>query len=285
MDKRKYKNNDYLSIIGLGGISIKGLGYKKSSDIISYSVDNGINYFDVAPGYGDAQDLMGRGLKKYRKKIFLACKTKYRDFKESRKDLENSLKLLHTDYLDLYQLHGMKSNEDFEKITSNQGAMKTLIEAKESGLVKYLGFSCHSIPVAKKLIEFYDFDSILFPVNWGLLLKNKFGNEILALCNKKNITVLALKSMADRQWHSNEKRTYPNCWYKPITDTNLMDLSIKFTLSKNVTSLLPPGDEILFKKSVELAKNYQKLTSLEKEYLYKLSLSSQPIGNKKEIYI
>ena len=103
MKKRKYKKNDLLSIIGLGGISIKGLGLKNSSNLISYAYDNGVNYFDVAPGYGDAQELMGEGLRSYRKNVFLACKTKYRNQLDSTNDLNNSLKLLKTDYFDLYQ--------------------------------------------------------------------------------------------------------------------------------------------------------------------------------------
>ena len=133
MKKRKYKKNDLLSIIGLGGISIKGLGLKNSSNLISYAYDNGVNYFDVAPGYGDAQELMGEGLRSYRKNVFLACKTKYRNQLDSTNDLNNSLKLLKTDYFDLYQLHGMKTYNDYQNVVSKDGALKTLIEAKEKG--------------------------------------------------------------------------------------------------------------------------------------------------------
>ncbi|MCH2673343.1 MAG: aldo/keto reductase [Dehalococcoidia bacterium] len=285
MQRRKYKNNDNLSIIGLGGISIKGLGKTKASEVISFSIDNGINYFDVAPGYGDAQELMGVGLLPYRKDVFLACKTKFRDLRNSQSDLENSLKLLKTNYFDLYQLHGMKTLDDFEKVTSKNGALKTLIEAKEKGLIRYLGFSCHSIKVAKLLINLSIFDSILFPVNWNLMIKENFGEEILKLCEEKNITVLALKSMAERKWKENENRLYKNCWYKPINDPFLMDLSIKFTLSKNVTSLIPPGDQGLYKKSIEIGKNYKKLSKSEYEYLCNLSPSNNPIGNVDEIFI
>ena len=151
--RRKYKKNDLLSIIGLGGISIKGLGLKNSSNLISYAYDNGVNYFDVAPGYGDAQELMGEGLRSYRKNVFLACKTKYRNQLDSTNDLNNSLKLLKTDYFDLYQLHGMKTYNDYQNVVSKDGALKTLIEAKEKGKVRYIGFSCHSIEVAKLLIN------------------------------------------------------------------------------------------------------------------------------------
>ena len=145
MKKRKYKKNDLLSIIGLGGISIKGLGLKNSCNLISYAYDNGVNYFDVAPGYGDAQQLMGEGLKSYRKNVFLACKTKYRNQLDSTNDLNNSLKLLKTDYFDLYQLHGMKTKEDFEKVITPGGAMETLIKAKKEGKIFTTGVSINNL--------------------------------------------------------------------------------------------------------------------------------------------
>ena len=83
---RNYGNNKQkLSVVGLGGISVKGLGQKKATEIINYAVDKGVNYFDVAPTYGDAQELFGVGLKGHRNKIFLACKTKFRSSKDSTK--------------------------------------------------------------------------------------------------------------------------------------------------------------------------------------------------------
>ena len=117
MEKRQFGNkNEYLSILGLGGIVIKGLDKYSVDSIVSDAVSEGINYFDVAPGYGDAEELLGPSLKKYRLNSFLACKTNKRTEKESTEELYNSLNLLKTDYLDLYQLHGMKTDDDFEKV-------------------------------------------------------------------------------------------------------------------------------------------------------------------------
>ena len=150
------KNNQKLSVIGLGGISVKGLGEKKATEIINYSIDKGVNYFDVAPTYGDAQELFGSGLRGHRNKIFLACKTKFRSSKESIHDLENSLRILKTDYFDLYQLHGMKSKNDYEKAMGKNGVIETLDQAKKDGKIKHVGFSCHSTEIAELLIENYN---------------------------------------------------------------------------------------------------------------------------------
>ncbi len=98
-------------------------------------------------------------MKKYRLNSFLACKTNKRTEKEATKELYNSLDVLKTDYLDLYQLHAMENDDDFEQVMADDGAIKTLQKAKEKGLVKYLGFSCHSEKVAKRLIKSFHYSN------------------------------------------------------------------------------------------------------------------------------
>ncbi|MBM32283.1 MAG: oxidoreductase [Chloroflexi bacterium] len=286
MEKRKFGNkNEYLSVLGLGGIVIKGLDQYSSDSIVSDAISEGINYFDVAPGYGDAEQLLGLSLKKYRSNSFLACKTNKRTEKEATEELHNSLKILKTDYFDLYQLHAMKNDEDFDKVMADDGAMKTLQKAKEKGLVKYLGFSCHSEKVAKKLIESFEFDSILMPVNWGVYLKHGFGSELLEIAKNKGIAVLALKSMALQMWDDPKNRKYKNCWYEPIDDPYFAELALKFTLSKSVTSLLSPGDPKLFKLALKFVKNFSPITSQEMKELRDFSNKINPIGSKTEIFI
>jgi len=286
MEKRRFGNkNEYLSILGLGGIVIKGLDKYSVDSIVSDAVSEGINYFDVAPGYGDAEKLLGPSLKKYRLNSFLACKTNKRTEKESTEELYNSLNLLKTDYLDLYQLHGMKTDDDFEKVMADDGAIKTFQKAKEKGLVKYLGFSCHSEKVAKRLIEAFDFDSILMPVNWSVFLKYGFGSELLSKAKEKGLAILALKSMALQMWDDPKNRKYKNLWYEPIDDPYFAELALKFTLSKPVTSLLPPGDPKLFNLALKFVKNYSPISDQEIEELKEFSYKINPIGSDTEIFI
>ena len=286
MEKRRFGNkNEYLSILGLGGIVIKGLDKYSVDSIVSDAVSEGINYFDVAPGYGDAEKLLGPSLKKYRLNSFLACKTNKRTEKESTEELYNSLNLLKTDYLDLYQLHGMKTDDDFEKVMADDGAIKTFQKAKEKGLVKYLGFSYHSEKVAKRLIEAFDFDSILMPVNWSVFLKYGFGSELLSIAKEKGLAILALKSMALQMWDDPKNRKYKNLWYEPIDDPYFAELALKFTLSKSVTSLLPPGDPKLFNLALKFVKNYSPISDQEIEELKEFSYKINPIGSDTEIFI
>ena len=284
---RKYGPNKInLSVIGLGGIVVKDTSPFEAEEIIKYANDNGVNYFDVAPGYGNAQELMGPGIEDIRSNIFLACKTNKRDKENSKSELEDSLKKLRTNYFDLYQLHGMKTDEDFYKVSSKNGALETLFEAKEQGIVKHVGFSCHSVSVADKLIDNYDFDSILFPVNWALMLKHNFGTELLKKCKKKDISVLALKCMANELWSDNNRGDFKKCWYKPLTDKKLIKLAIKFTLSKNVISFLPPGNTNLFKTALEIVKNdLDEISNSEIKILKKYSESTNVIGSSEEVFI
>lgn len=285
MKKRKFgHHSDQLSIVGLGGISIKNIGQERSDRLVNYAFDNGVNYFDVAPGYGDSQELMGNSLKDIRKNVFLACKTANRSSKKSLDDLENSLKLLKTDYFDLYQLHGMKSEKDYQLATAKGGALETLINAKKQGKVRYIGFSCHSIKVAHMLLDNHEFDSILFPVNWNLMLNVGFGAEILQKAEETKTAVLALKSMADTLW-KDSNRDFEKCWYKPLSDKKMIDLAVKFTLSKNVVSFLPPGDENLFKMGLEAALNFEEISSEELNFLKLKTLHSDPIGSSEEVFI
>jgi len=284
---RNYGNNKQkLSVVGLGGISVKGLGQKKATEIINYAVDKGVNYFDVAPTYGDAQELFGVGLKGHRNKIFLACKTKFRSSKDATEDFNNSLKLLKTDYFDLYQLHGMKSKEDYEEAMGKNGVLETLDKAKKDGKIKHVGFSCHSTEIAELLIENYDFDSVLLPVNWNLILKQGFGKDTIDKITKKGISVLALKVMAHRLWKTKKERenSYKNCWYKPLDNQKEINLAVNFALSQNITSFLPPGDHKLFYKGLEAVENYKKIDQKEINQLIDLK-NNLPIGSNKEIYI
>ena len=284
---RKYGPNMIdLSVVGLGGIVVKDTSVKESEKIINFAYERGVNYYDVAPGYGNSQELMGPGISKIRNKIFLACKTNKRDQVGSEDELNDSLKKLKTDYFDLYQLHGMKTEDDFYKVSSKNGALKTLFKAKKEGKIKHVGFSCHSIKVAIQLLDNYDFDSILFPVNWALILNKGFGVEILEKCKNKNISVLALKCMANGLWPTDDRGEFQKCWYEPLTDQKIIEMAIKFTLSKNVVSFLPPGNEKLFKLALEFVNSgLGKINDEEINFLLDQSIKTNTIGSSEEVYI
>ena len=121
MEYREYgSSGDVLSIVAFAGIVVSNETPEDSEHYVSWAIDQGINYFDVAPSYGNAQSMLGPALEPYRKDVFLACKTNKRDEQTAQAELEESLRLLRTDHFDLYQLHAMSSEEDLEIATEGE---------------------------------------------------------------------------------------------------------------------------------------------------------------------
>jgi predicted aldo/keto reductase-like oxidoreductase len=279
MIKRPYgKTGIDLSVIGFGGILVMDETPEESSRLVSQAIDWGINYFDVAPSYGNAQECLGPALEPYRKEIFLACKSGKRSAEESQAELNESLKLLRTDYLDLYQLHAVTSDEDVEQILAPGGAMETLRAAKDAGVVRHLGFSAHSETAAIALMDAFAFDSILFPVNWVTWNTGKFGARVVDAAVEKGMAILALKSLAKRQWTNDEERKKaPKAWYHPVESYEEAKMAVKFTLSRPVTAAVSPGHEHLIRWAVQAAEEFEPITPEEEQLLAERARELSPI--------
>ncbi len=256
------KTGRKLSIIGFGGIVVMDATPEQSSERVKQAIDFGVNYFDVAPTYGDAEIKLGPALEPYREDVFLACKTNQRKKDDARRELDRSLKRLRTDYFDLYQLHAVTSLEDVDTIFSPGGAMEAFLEARDEGLVKLLGFSAHSVEAAMALMDRFDFDTILFPINFATWYAGDFGPQVLQRAKEKEMGILALKSMARRPYPEDADRV-PKCWYQPLTDPEEAKMGLRFTLSHPVTAAIPPGNENLFSMALGLATKFRPLKSDE----------------------
>lgn len=278
MQQREYGNTgEMLSIIGFAGIVVSKVGSTAAADDVSWSIDHGINYFDVAPTYGNAQDMLGPALEPYRNDVFLACKTKYRDAKSAREDLENSLRLLRTDRFDLYQLHSMATWEDFEQATGPGGVLEMATKARDEGLIRYIGFSAHSSEVAVELMSRFHFDSVLFPVNWVNFFESGFGPKIMEKAQAEGTARLALKGMASHKLADPSQRVREKCWYHPLEDPELAALALRYTLSQPITAAIPPGDPELYRLAVEIGQDFTPITEEETERLRQLAKGRSPI--------
>jgi len=268
-----------LSIIGFGGIVVSEVEQSEANDAVARAIDRGVNYFDVAPTYGNAEDRLGPALKPYRSKSFLACKTHQRGKAEAEKELHESLKKLQTDHFDLYQLHALSKVEDVEKVFGPDGAMEVFVKAKKEGKVKYLGFSAHSEEAALLAMEKYDFDTVLLPINFVCWYEGNFGAKVVAKAKEREMGILALKSLAFTRIQKGEDRPYKKCWYRPVPIDNdeMVDLALRFTLSQSTTAAIPPGEPVFFWKAVELAPNYRPLTQAEEEKIRNLAKGVEPI--------
>jgi predicted aldo/keto reductase-like oxidoreductase len=279
MEKRKLgKTGEKLSIVGFGGILVSGVTPDEASEYVSVAVnERGINYFDVAPTYGNAEERLGPALEPYRKDVFLACKTGKRTAAEAEQELQQSLELLHTDHFDLYQLHAVKTPEDVETILGPGGALETFVKARERGLVRFLGFSAHSEEAALALMDAFAFDTILFPFNWVTWHKGGFGPSVLGRASEKGMGVLALKTMAKRRWRENEERRWSKTWYSPVDTYEEAELAVRFTLSKSITAGTSPGHIELFTWMCDAADRFTPLTPEEDAKLAAWSEDLDPI--------
>ncbi len=280
--RRLGKTDVHLSIIGMGGIVVMNSTPSASKNIVAEAVDRGINYFDVAPSYGDAQQLLGPALAPYREKSFLACKTGKRDKAGARAALEDSLQQLKTDHVDLYQFHALTKMTELDQILGPGGAMETFEAARKEGKVRFIGFSAHSVETAVAAMDRYPFDTVLFPINWVLVSQANFGPQVIQKAQEKGVGMLAIKSMAKTVWPASEKKDHPNskCWYEPANFPHEASLGLRFTLGHSITAAIPPGEEAYFRLAMDVAQNYQPLSSQEEQALLGKASGVQPIFHR-----
>ena len=276
--KRQYGNTgEMLSIIGFGGIVVAKTEQNVANNLVAEAIDRGVNYFDVAPSYDDAEDRLGPALVGKRNEIFLACKTTERVGKDAEAELHQSLKKLKTDHFDLYQLHGVNTKADIETALGPKGALEVVLAAQRKGLIRYIGFSSHSVEAALTLMDMFAFDSVLFPLNWAGFFNANFGPQVLEKATAKGMGKLALKAMAHTRWQEGEARTYQKTWYRPIDDGELADLALRFTLSQDITAAIPPGEAKLFRMALDISEDFRPLDDNELARLKSIAQGVTPV--------
>ncbi len=280
--RRPYKDGIELSVIGFGGIVVMGGEQPEANKRVAAAWERGINYFDVAPQYGDgeAEIKLGPALEPYRKNAFLACKTLMRDAAGAQMEMERSFKRLRTDHFDLYQFHAVSSMDDVRKILAPGGAAEWFLKAKKEGKTRYCGFSAHNAEAAIALLDAFPADSILFPVNFACWHAGGFGPQILQKAKQKGAARLALKGMAYQPWPkalARAERKYPKCWYQPLDDLEKARLGLRWTLSQEITAAVPPGDERLFSMAMDIGAEFKPLTMREQTEVAAWAKTTEPL--------
>jgi len=241
--------------VGYGGIVSMNDGQEASDRYVSWAIDRGINYFDVAPSYGDAEEKLGNSLKAYRKNSYLACKTTKRLSKEAEPEFEQSFDHLHTDYFDVYQMHSLSKQEDIDQAFGPGGVMEMMVKAKRDGRVRKLGLTAHSEEIALKAMALYDFDTVLFPVNWMMNMKTGMATTLCNDAKKRKMGLLAMKSLVLRRWfdQSEDRGDYGKSWCKPIPTENkaLGVAAIKYAFRLGADIIIPPGNFKSFSFAVD----------------------------------
>lgn len=223
-------------------------------------LEYGVNHIDTANSYGDAETLIGPWLAPHRDKFFLATKTGERTYQGAREHLSRSLDLLHTDHLDLWQMHVLVDPNEWEIAMGPGGVLDAFIEAKEQGLVRFLGVTGHGTitpSIHKRSLERYDFDSVLLPYNYIMMQNPQYAADfeaLMALCRKRNVAVQGIKSICRGPW--GDKPKTHSTWYEPLTDQAEIDKAVQWALSRPDIFLNTVGDITVLPKVLEAASRF-----------------------------
>ena len=281
METRQYGKHDVrLSVVGFGGILVAGETAEESARRVRIAIDRGVNYFDVAPSYGNAEEMLGPALEPYRKDVFLACKTNRRDAAGAEEEFRESLRKLRTDRVDLYQIHGIQSDEEVDQVLAPDGALSFYRRLREAGEIRFIGFSAHNEDAALRLLDAFEFDSVLFPVNWAAWHAGGIGPRIMEAAAKRDAAVLALKALAMTRWGENEERTWNKTWYRPADTFEEAERGLRFTLSRPVVAAVSPGHIEHLQWACDAADRFTPLSEAEEQEISELAKSTEPIFSR-----
>lgn len=182
-----------VSRVSFGAIPIRRLSFAGAEKVILQSIERGINFFDTARGYGDSEEMLGAALGRRRKDIFLATKSGKRTADELTEELHTSLKNLRTDYVDLYQLHNVRTEEDYETVFGPDGAMEAVARAQSQGKIRSIGITSHDEAISLRAIDSGEFATIMVPFNF---MESEFGEEVLPAAADAQMGAIIMKPFA-----------------------------------------------------------------------------------------
>lgn len=271
------KTGRRLSVVGFGGIVVMNEMPDDAKALVAQAIGRDINYFDVAPSYGNAQERLGPALEPYRQEVFLACKTTQRTRDGAAAELKRSLELLRTDHFDLYQFHAVTSLAEVEMIFAPGGALEAFKDAREKGQIRHIGFSAHSEAAALALLDRFAFDTILYPVHWGMWYGGNFGPQVIAKAAEQGLGILALKALAKQKWPADATKKWFKCWYQPVDTPADVALGLRFTLTRPVTAAVSPSHAELLWLMCDAAEQLTPITPAEEAQLAARSKELQPL--------
>jgi aryl-alcohol dehydrogenase-like predicted oxidoreductase len=219
-------------------------------------LEHGINHIDVAASYGDAELRIANWLKGDHD-FFVATKTGEREYAPAREQIRRSLDRLGVDHVDSIQLHNLCDVIEWDIALSPGGALEACLEARDEGLVRFIGVTGHGLSIPKmhqRSLARHDFDSVLCPYNWIQMQDPRYAETfdgLAAMCEERNVALQTIKSLAYKPWEGREHTAAT--WYEPLTDQADIDLATSWVLGNSQTFLLTTGDVDVLPKLLDAA--------------------------------
>lgn len=273
------------SVVMFGAASLGNVTQQEADDSIAFARAHGVNHFDTAASYGDAELRMGPWMSRIRSDIFLATKTGERTKAAAKEQILRSLERLQVDSVDLLQLHAVGTMEELDKCTATGGALEALLEARDEGLIKAIGITGHGhlAPATHyEALQRFDFDTVLLPLNYYLYSLPEYKeafDRLLEAARSRHTAVRVIKAIAKGPWGTDQQRGYAT-WYEPFDQQEIIDACVHFVLSfPDVVGFASAGDVHLFPKIVDAVERHGSMTDEEAERILQgVADYSSPFG-------
>jgi len=273
------------SILTYGSIALNFVDQERANEMVEDALDAGVNHFDVAPTYGDAEVKLAPKLQEHRDDIFLGCKTQERTYYGAWGELHRSLERLGVDKIDLYQFHALTRYDELDAIIGeyspemaqgdhDPGALQAMLDAKEAGLIDHIGLTSHGDPslIRDAIKRIPELETVMFPYNYTLEAKEgpeyDYGS-VLDLAEEKGLGTMCIKGFAKGPWDEDlpeDERPY-DTWYEPYDTKAEIVECLRFALSQGMTSIPNAGDPQLVPMILEAAEDYEAMSEDEQAEL------------------
>lgn len=262
ISKQEFGRTGHMSTRAVfGAAALSNVSQDDADRTLDLLLEYGINHIDTAASYGESELRIGPWMKTYRDQFFLATKTGLRTYKEGKEEFERSLERLQVDSVDLIQLHHLVGEEEWEIAMGPGGVLEYLIEARDKGLVRFIGVTGHDVAIARmhqKSLERFDFDSVLLPLNYLMMQNPVYAEgfqEVLRMAGERNFAVQTIKSITRRPYLP-DQRTHAT-WYEPLTDQESIDKTVHWVLGQEGVFLNTAGDITVLPKVLDAASRFE----------------------------
>ena len=256
------RTGHHSSRVLFGGAALSRVTQEVADRTLEVLLEYGVNHIDVAASYGDAELRVKPWLKREPDRFFVATKTGQRAADKAREELHRSLDRLGVDHVDLWQLHNLADPIEWDAALSPGGAIEAAVEARDQGLVRFIGVTGHGAQIAanhRRSLERFDFDSVLLPYNRITMRLPYYAENfeaLLATCRQRNVAVQTIKSIARQPWLGRERTR--TTWYEPFEAQEDIDLAVWWSLSEPAAFLNSVGDVDLLPKFLAAAARFQR---------------------------
>ena len=243
-----------------GAAALSRVSQAEADKTMELFLEYNLNHIDVAASYGDAELRLAPWLEQHRKNVFLATKTGERTYKAAHDEIRRSLERLNVEQVDLIQLHNLVDPNEWETALGSGGALEACIEARDEGLVRFIGVTGHGLEVAarhKASLERFDFDSVLLPYSFVLMQNPQYAADfeaLIALCQARNVAVQTIKAVTRAPW--GDKAQTRATWYEPLEDQADIDTTVHWVLGRDGFFLNTVGDIHLLPKVLDAASRF-----------------------------